>query len=288
MNFVRFVIVTGLSGAGKSQSIKYMEDMGFYCVDNIPPTLIENFLKICIQAGFKKVALVTDIRGGEMFSQSIDIIKKLKASEYNLEILFLQASDDTLVNRYNLTRRRHPLISSDNTVIEAIREERKTLFEIEKLADNTIDTSNLSPSQLKEQIESIFNDDGSYEGIVTYVESFGFKYGIPIDADLVFDVRFLPNPYYIEELKEHTGNEKCVADYVFSFEETNIFLEKLEDMIEFLLPRYIKEGKNQLVIAIGCTGGKHRSVAIANELYKNLKLNNHNVFLKHREQEKQD
>ena len=140
---MRFVIVTGLSGAGKSQSVKYMEDMGFYCVDNIPPTLIENFLKICIQAGFKKVALVTDIRGGEMFSQSIDIIKELKNSEYNLEILFLQASDDTLVNRYNFTRRRHPLISSDNTVIEAIREERKTLSEIEKFADNTIDTSNL-------------------------------------------------------------------------------------------------------------------------------------------------
>ncbi len=283
---MRFVIVTGLSGAGKSQSIKYMEDMGFYCVDNIPPALIENFVKICIQADMEKVALVTDIRGGEMFSQSFDTIRSLKNSEYNFELLFLDASDDVIINRYNLTRRRHPLLSQTNTVIEAVREERKALLEIQKLADNTIDTSNLSPLQLKEQLKSIFCDEEGFEGIVTYVESFGFKYGLPPDADLVFDVRFLPNPYYIEELKDHTGNEKCVSDFVMSFSEAKEFLKKLEDMIEFLLPRYIKEGKNQLVIAIGCTGGKHRSVTIANELYRIMKNKKHNVFLKHREQEK--
>ncbi len=283
---MRFVIVTGLSGAGKSQSIKFMEDMGFYCIDNIPPSLIPNFVEVCAQADLKKVALVTDIRGGEMFSQIFDTLNKMKNSIYSFEILFLEASDDALVNRYNLTRRRHPLLSSESTVIEAIQKERKMLFEIRKIADNIIDTSNLSANQLKEQIESIFRDGKTYEGIVTYVESFGFKYGVPMDADLVFDVRFLPNPFYIEELKNHTGNEKCVSDFVLGFEETGIFLKKLEDMIDFLLPHYIKEGKTQLMIAIGCTGGQHRSVTIANELFGYLKSKNHNVFLKHREQEK--
>lgn len=283
---MRFVIITGLSGAGKSQVIKAMEDMEFYCIDNMPPALIPNFVEVCYQSKLEKVALVTDLRGGEMFKQIFDALNKLKQSNYEFELLFLEASDEVLVKRYKETRRRHPLLSSNSTVINAIEEERNILSDLRKIATNIIDTSNLTLNQLKEQITSIFKDGGHYEGIVTYVESFGFKYGIPLDADLVFDVRFLPNPFYIDDLKPYTGNDKCVSDYVMSYPQSVTFLKKLQEMITFLLPHYIEEGKSQLVIAIGCTGGQHRSVTIANELYKYLKKNNHNVFLRHREQEK--
>ena len=283
---MRFVIITGLSGAGKSQVIKAMEDMEFYCIDNMPPALIPNFVEVCYQSKLEKVALVTDLRGGEMFKQIFDALNKLKQSNYEFELLFLEASDEVLVKRYKETRRRHPLLSSNSTVINAIEEERNILSDLRKIATNIIDTSNLTLNQLKEQITSIFKDGGHYEGIVTYVESFGFKYGIPLDVDLVFDVRFLPNPFYIDDLKPYTGNDKCVSDYVMSYPQSVTFLKKLQEMITFLLPHYIEEGKSQLVIAIGCTGGQHRSVTIANELYKYLKKNNHNVFLRHREQEK--
>ena len=283
---MQFVIVTGLSGAGKSCVIKYMEDMGFYCIDNMPPALIKNFFEISHKAGFKKVSLVTDLRGGAMFDEIYSVMTTLKESGYKYEILFLEASDETLIKRYKETRRKHPLLSENTTVIEAVKKERSTLSNIRKTADNIIDTSNINLSQLKEQLGKIFNEDEAYEGIITHIESFGFKYGMPIDADLVFDVRFLPNPFYIEELRNFTGNDKCVSDFVMNHPQTAEFLEKLKEMITFLLPHYIKEGKTQLVIAIGCTGGQHRSVTIANELYKYLKNQNHNVFLRHREQEK--
>ena len=283
---MRFVIITGLSGAGKSQVVKCLEDMEFYCIDNMPPALIPNFVEVCYQSKLEKVALVTDLRGGEMFKQIFDALNKLKQSKYEFELLFLEASDEVLVKRYKETRRRHPLLSSNTTVVNAIAEERQILSELRKIATHIIDTSNLTLNQLKKQITDIFRDGGQYEGIVTYVESFGFKYGIPLDADLVFDVRFLPNPFYIDDLKQYTGNDKCVSDYVMSYPQSVTFLNKLQEMITFLLPHYIEEGKSQLVIAIGCTGGQHRSVTIANELYKYLKANNHNVFLRHREQEK--
>lgn len=283
---MRFVIITGLSGAGKSQVVKIMEDMEFYCIDNMPPALIVNFVEICYRSKLEKVALVTDLRGGEMFKQIFDALGKLEKSKYEFELLFLEASDEVLVKRYKETRRRHPLLSSNSTVVNAIEEERNALFELRKIATNIVDTSNLTLSALREQITSIFKDGENYEGIVTYVESFGFKYGIPLDADLVFDVRFLPNPFYIEKLKKYSGNDKCVSDYVMSYPQTAEFLKKLEEMVSFLIPHYIEEGKSQLVIAIGCTGGQHRSVTIANELYKYLKEEKHNVFLRHREQDR--
>lgn len=283
---MRFVIITGLSGAGKSQVVKIMEDMEFYCIDNMPPALIPNFVEVCYQSKLEKIALVTDLRGGEMFKQIFDALNKLKKSKYDFELLFLEASDEVLVKRYKETRRRHPLLSSNSTVVNAIEKERNTLFELRKIATNIVDTSNLTLNQLREQITSIFKDGENYEGIVTYVESFGFKYGIPLDADLVFDVRFLPNPFYIEELKKYNGNDECVSKYVMSYPQTKQFLEQLKNMITFLIPNYIEEGKSQLVIAIGCTGGQHRSVTIANELYKYLKDEKHNVFLRHREQDK--
>lgn len=283
---MRFVIITGLSGAGKSQVVKIMEDMEFYCIDNMPPALIPNFVEVCYQSKLEKIALVTDLRGGEMFKQIFDALNKLKQSKYDFELLFLEASDEVLVKRYKETRRRHPLLSSNSTVINAIEKERKSLSELRKIATSIVDTSNLTLNQLREQITSIFKDGENYEGIVTYVESFGFKYGIPLDADLVFDVRFLPNPFYIDELKAYNGNDNCVSDYVLSYPQTTEFLKKLEDMIDFLIPLYIEEGKSQLVVAIGCTGGQHRSVTIANKLYGYLKEKKHNVFLRHREQDK--
>lgn len=283
---MKFVIVTGLSGAGKTQTIQAMEDMGFYCIDNMPPKLIPNFIEICYQSKLNKVAVVTDLRGGEMFQDIYVTLKNLKSSSYDFEILFLTAGDETLLKRYKETRRRHPLLSGNMTVIEAINREREILSEIRSLSDYIIDTSNLSATELKNQIKSIFSGNKHYEGIITHIVSFGFKYGIPMDADLVFDVRFLPNPFYVPELKEMTGNDKPVSDFVMKYEQSQTFLKMLCDMVSYLLPYYIEEGKSQLVICIGCTGGKHRSVTIANELYKYLKNTNHNVFIRHRDSKK--
>lgn len=280
---MRFVIVTGLSGAGKSQVIKCMEDINFYCIDNIPPKLIPSFAEICYQSKLEKVALVTDLRGGEMFNQIFKALDKLNASNYEFEILFLEADDETLVKRYKETRKTHPLQSPDESVIDAIAEERVLLSKIRGISDNILDTSSLTANQLKEQITSIYKDGNKYDGIVINVVSFGFKHGIPLDADLVYDVRFLPNPFYIKELKEKSGMDKEVSDFVMNYEQSNEFLIKLNDMISFLIPYYIEEGKSQLVIAIGCTGGQHRSVTMAIELYEYLKENKHNVFIRHRD-----
>lgn len=284
---MRFVIVTGMSGAGKSTVLKFFEDMNFFCVDNLPPALIPKFAELCFEQDgeIDKVAMGIDIRGGKLFADLFKTLSSLKEGGYDFEILFLDASDTTLIKRYKETRRTHPL-SKGGSIEEGIKKEREILQEVKKNATYIIDTSNILVRELKEQINHIFIDNKKFESLIITVGSFGFKYGIPIDSDLVFDVRFLPNPFYIQELKELTGNDAPVYDYVMSFEESNIFLDKLTDMIKFLIPQYIKEGKNQLVISIGCTGGKHRSVTLANALYKNLKEDGHSIILKHSDIEK--
>ncbi|MBZ4646611.1 MAG: RNase adapter protein RapZ [Petroclostridium sp.] len=284
---MRFVIITGLSGAGKSQAIRCMEDLGFYCVDNMPPALIPKFAEICFQSQGKieKVALVIDIRGGDLFNELFNGLDSLTEAGYMYEILFLEASDEVLIKRYKESRRKHPL-ASEGRIVEAIEAERKLLQDVRNRADHIIDTSNLLARQLKEQLTSIFVEGKQFEGIIITVLSFGFKYGIPLDSDLVFDVRFLPNPYYINSLKDHTGQDEDVRNYVLKWPQANEFLKKLEDLVEFLIPNYIEEGKSQLVISIGCTGGKHRSVTIAEALYKYLIEKNHRAIIHHRDIEK--
>ena len=283
---MRFIIITGLSGAGKTQVIRCMEDLGYYCIDNMPPVLVGKFAEICQSSSGKidKVAMVIDIRGGDMFGQLLDEINNLKSLNYEYEILFLDASDDALVKRYKETRRVHPLAKDGTPLSESIKKERVLLDDIKSRADHIIDTSNYKASQLKDAVAKLF--EGGRKGLVINVTSFGFKYGIVLDGDLVFDVRFLPNPFYQEDLKEHTGLEKCVQDYVLSFGQTNVFLKKLKDMTEYLIPYYVEEGKNQLVIGIGCTGGQHRSVTIAVKLYEYLKEKGYNVVIIHRDIEK--
>jgi len=285
---LNFIIVTGLSGAGKSQVVRVLDDLGFYCIDNIPPALIPKFAEMYYKSdnAIKQVALVSDIRTGDMFDEFLSCLDELSAHGYNYEILFLHASDEVLIKRYKETRRRHPLSTDGERVTDAITKEREIMTPAQNRATHIIDTSNLANAQLKELISSIYSEDKQLEIFVNVI-SFGFKHGVPLDADLVFDVRFLPNPFYIPELKPRTGLEKSVSDYVMKHLQTTEFLQKLNDMIEFLLPHYIKEGKSQLVIAIGCTGGQHRSVAIAEEFAKRLKSNAHHVSVLHRELKKQ-
>jgi UPF0042 nucleotide-binding protein len=284
---MRFVIVTGLSGAGKSQVVKHLEDLGFFCVDNLPPSLIPKFAEVCFQSRSKidKIALVIDIRGGELFKDIFPGLSEIKASGFNCEILFLEASDDVLIKRFKESRRNHPL-SPEGRLNRAISEERKILQEIKKNANHIIDTSNLTTRQLKEEIARIFVEGKHFEGLIISIISFGFKYGLPMDCDLAFDVRFIPNPYYISSLKKLTGKHEDVKSYVLKSKETQVFIAKLSDMLEFLIPNYIKEGKSQLVIGIGCTGGKHRSVAIADDIYNILVEKQHRVVIEHRDIDK--
>ena len=269
---MRFVVVTGMSGGGKSTALRMLEDVGFYCVDNLPVTLIEKFVELIATPGGEvtKVALGLDVRADQAFEDVQKILEKLKANGYSFEILFMEANDKTLLKRYKETRRVHPL-SPDGRIEDGIKKERKILSDIREKSDYVIDTSNLLTRELKEELERIFVQNEEYNSLMVTILSFGFKHGIPADADLVFDVRFLPNPFYIDELKYKTGNDKEVQDYVMSFPEAHSFIDKLVDMIEFLIPNYVKEGKYQLIIGIGCTGGKHRSVTLANELYKRMK-----------------
>lgn len=269
---MRFVVVTGMSGAGKNTAIKMLEDEGYYCVDNLPVRLIDKFMELLSSPGSEvsKVVLGLDMRAGKSFQYVENVLDKLKEKGYQYEILFMDASDRTIIKRYKETRRAHPL-APDGRVEDGIAQERKALQRIKQRADYVIDTSNLLNRELKEELVKIFLDNKHYNSLMVSVMSFGFKHGIPADADLVFDVRFLPNPFYIDELKHQTGNDKPVQDYVLSFPQTKEFLHKLEDMITFLIPYYVKEGKNQLIIAIGCTGGQHRSVTLANALYEKLK-----------------
>ena len=269
---MRFVVVTGMSGGGKSTALKMLEDAGFYCVDNLPLSLVEKFAELVSMPGSEvgKVALGLDVRSDQSFEDATKILEKLKSLGTKLEILFMDADEGVLIKRYKETRRVHPL-AMDKRVEDGVRIERRVLENIRRHADYVIDTSNLLTRELKEELNRIFVEDAAYNSLMVTVMSFGFKHGIPADADLVLDVRFLPNPFYIEELKCKTGNDREVQEYVMGFREAEVFLEKLTDMLEFLIPNYVKEGKNRLVVAIGCTGGQHRSVTLARELYRRMK-----------------
>ena len=281
---MKFVIVTGLSGAGKSEAMKSLEDIGFYCVDNLPPSLITKFAQLCFQSkgGIEKIALGIDIRGRSFFNDLSESLDTLKEAGYDYEILFLDCDDNVLIKRYKMTRRNHPL-SINTDIVEGIKLERELLDELKHKCNNIINTSNLKPRDLKEEINSIYLEGESDGNLIISMLTFGFKHGIPMDADLVFDVRFLPNPYYIEELKEKTGDEEVVRNYVMNSPISVQFLEKLYDMVDFLIPQYINEGKTHLVIAVGCTGGRHRSVSIGNLLYEHLKQKHYRVVKKHRD-----
>lgn len=281
---MRFLIVTGMSGAGKSSALKMLEDIGFFCVDNLPVMLIEKFAEIAHddQLEVDDVAIGVDIRSGEALSEMSLCLEELKKRNFKYEILFLDANEPVLVKRYKETRRSHPL-SKDGRINEGIQKERQKIEFLRQRADYIIDTSSLLTRELKEEIHKIFVDGATYNNIILTVMSFGFKYGIPRDSDLVFDVRFLPNPYYDLELRPMTGNDKPVSDMVKDCKEYDEFMEKLTGMIDFLLPNYKKEGKNQLVISIGCTGGKHRSVTVANALNEYLSKLPYTVRLYHRD-----
>ena len=283
---MRFVIVTGMSGGGKRTALKMLEDMGFFCVDNLPIPLLEKFVELIAMPNkeISKVALGLDVRTDQSFSDAENSLEKLKQIGYKYEILFMEASDNVLIKRYKESRRMHPLASYEGGRVEdGIHKERAVLADMRKRADYVIDTSNLLTRELKVELDRIFLKNEEYNSLMVNVMSFGFKNGIPSDADLVFDVRFLPNPFYIDELKHSTGNDKPVQDYVMSFPEAETFLNKLTDMLLFLIPNYVKEGKYQLVVGIGCTGGKHRSVTLANELYKRLKnKGNYGLTIQHR------
>ena len=280
---MRVVIVTGLSGAGETRAIRSLEDVGYYCVDNMPPFLVSKFVEMCYnsQGKLPRVALVVDARGKEMFSELKGELKILNERGFEYEILFLEASDETIIKRYKETRRKHPL-SAGVTVRDAIDSERELLADTKKIADYIIDTTNMKPEHLNENIKSLFSEVSDRENMVINIVSFGFKYGLPLDCDLVFDVRFMRNPFYVEELREKTGLEKEIIEYVMSSDEFKEFNVKLIDFIEYLIPQYIEEGKGNLVIGIGCTGGKHRSVVVAENLCNALRKEN-NCVINHRD-----
>ena len=282
---MRFVIVTGMSGAGKSTALKILEDKDYFCADNIPLPLVEKFAELSgrQESGHSKVALGVDIRSGIEIEKIQSVLEKLTMQGVSYEILFLDASDSVLLKRYKETRRSHPL-ARDGRIEGGIIRERQALQFLKKQADYIIDTSNLLTRELRGAVEKIFVSRQEYKNIYVTILSFGFKYGIPVDSDLVFDVRFLPNPFYVDELKHKTGLDTEVQDYVMNNETAVLFLQKLEDMIEFLLPNYVAEGKNQLVISIGCTGGQHRSVTLAEQLYQHLnRFSEYGLKLIHRE-----
>lgn len=282
---MRFVIVTGMSGAGKSTALKMLEDMGYFCVDNLPIPLLPGFVQMLqnTDTEMKKVALGLDVRSGQDLSGLKENLEAMDRDRIGYEILFLDANEAVLVKRYKETRRQHPL-SGSGRVDTGIAKEREKILFLKMKATYILDTSKMLTRELRIELEKIFVDGQSFCNLYITVMSFGFKYGIPQDADLVFDVRFLPNPYYIDTLREKTGNEAEVQDYVMQNDKGRIFLDKLKDMMEFLIPNYILEGKNQLVIAIGCTGGKHRSVTLANALYQILdKEENYGVRIEHRD-----
>ena len=288
---MRFVIVTGMSGAGKSTALKMLEDAEYFCVDNLPIPLIEKFAQLSVDGAYseiQKVAIGVDIRNRYSLGELQNVLTRMRASENDYEILFLDANDHTLIKRYKETRRSHPL-AGNNRVEDGIREERKKLDFLRKQADYILDTSQLLTRELKKELDRIFVQNKGFKNLFVSILSFGFKYGIPSDSDLVFDVRFLPNPYYIDELRSKSGNDHEVYDYVMEFDAAQTFLEKLTDMIRFLIPNYIMEGKNQLVISIGCTGGKHRSVTLANALYEKLNSQedtDYGLRIEHRDIEK--
>ena len=281
---MKFVLITGMSGAGKSIAANCMEDMGYYCVDNLPSELLSKFAELCYQSDgkFDKVAFVIDARNQRNSDDILDEVEVFERHGNKVEILFLDANDETIIKRYKETRRAHPL-ADGGRIIEGIEKERAVLAHLKDRSTYVVDTSHLLTRELKENLTELFSDEKKESTLSVNVLSFGFKYGIPNDADLVFDVRFLPNPYYIPELREKTGLDKDVRDYVNSFPQTKEFAKKLDDMITFLLPLFIEEGKTQLVIAIGCTGGKHRSVTLASHVYKTVVNLGYKAKITHRD-----
>lgn len=281
---MKITIVTGLSGAGKSQAVKALEDSGYYCVDNIPPVLVPKFAELCRNSteGIDKLGLVMDIRGGRFFDDIFESLDALDRLEMPYDILFLEASDKALIKRFKETRRSHPM-DREGRLEEGIARERIILAPLKSRAHTIVDTSNMTANQLKNEIGKAYSEGFAPPSITITALSFGFKEGIPIDADLVFDVRFLPNPFYIEALRPMTGNDEPVQAYVMAFEESKKFLEKLLDMLIFLIPQYVKEGKNQLTVGIGCTGGKHRSVTLTNKMAEALKSSGFRVVVVHRD-----
>ena len=281
---MKLVVVTGMSGAGKQSAMKLLEDAGFYCVDNLPAALISKFVELITlpNSEISKVALGLDVRSDKSFEEINQTLESMRNGGLQYSIVFMDASDEILIKRYKETRRVHPI--EGNSTEESIQKERQILADIRKQADYIFDTSSLLIRELKEELDRIFVKNEAYNSLMVQIMSFGFKHGIPLEADLVYDVRFLPNPFYIDELKKKTGNDKEVRDYVMGFSEAGEFLDKLEDMIQFLIPNYIKEGKYRLVICIGCTGGKHRSVTLANALYERMKdKGDYGLTLMHRD-----
>ena len=282
---MEILIISGMSGGGKSKAASYLEDIGYYIVDNLPAEMMAKFAEFCVSSSgrYDRVALVYDVRAGEPFHLLIGTLERIKASGVNCRMLFLEAATKALINRYKETRRMHPLAAKGLNVEQAIEAEREMLRPVRDHADFIIDSTSFSTAKLRSELLSLFGDQKDRVGLQVNVLSFGFKHGVPMEADLVFDVRFMPNPYYVEELKKKTGLEKDVRDFVFSFQQTHDFMELLEKMLRFLLPLYAEEGKTALVIAIGCTGGHHRSVAVAHEISDFIMKEGYPVTENHRD-----
>jgi UPF0042 nucleotide-binding protein len=267
VNPIRFVIITGMSGAGKSYAIKCFEDLGYFCVDNLPTTLIPTFAELCAQSSraIRKIALGVDVREGEYLAHLMDALEELRTRGHRPEVLFLEAADETLVRRYHETRRRHPLAGEGN-VVDGIRAERRALAHLREEADRILDTTGLTVHELRDRLVETYGARETRGALTVSLVSFGFKHGIPYDADLVFDVRFLPNPHFVEELRQMDGRDPAVAKYVLAHDESRELVGRLEDLVRFLLPLYQREGKAYLTVAIGCTGGRHRSVTLVESL----------------------
>ncbi|MBQ8418332.1 MAG: RNase adapter RapZ [Phascolarctobacterium sp.] len=278
----RFLIITGMSGAGKTQVVRTLEDLKYFCIDNLPAALIPKFAELCRQTSESNVALVVDVRGGQFFEKLLQVLEEIQASGQKYELLFLDADDATLVRRYKETRRRHPLGDSD-TLLDNLSKERELLKPLLQKATYIINTTELVNAELKNKIVELFGTGDKKERMGIVVRSFGFKYGLPLDSDLVLDVRFLPNPFYVEELRHQTGNDQPVADFISRYPQTFEYLKMEAKMLDFLIPQYISEGKSQLVISVGCTGGQHRSVFVANKIFEYLSTQGYKVEVSHRE-----
>ena len=265
---MEILIITGLSGGGKSRAASYLEDIGYYTVDNLPAEMMVKFADFCAGSSgrYDRVALVYDVRSGEPTDILIETLERLKASGVNCRMLFLEAAPEVIIKRYKETRRRHPLAADTDSLEEAVKKERAMMAPVKERADFVIDTSRTSTAQLRGELLRLFGQEGEKGGMTVSVTSFGFKYGLPLEADLVFDVRFMPNPFYMEDLRPRTGLDQAVADYVFHFPQTQDYMRRLEDLLAFSLPLYAEEGKTSLTIAVGCTGGHHRSVAVTHAL----------------------
>ena len=282
---MEILIISGLSGAGKSKAASFLEDLGFYIVDNMPAAMILKFAEFCaVSSGrFDRVALVYDVRTGSSFTELFDVLDKLKAMEGVCRMLFLEAAPEVIIKRYKETRRRHPLADQTDSLEAAVRQERELMQPVKDRADFVIDTSHTSTAQLRGELLRLFAAKGEKGGMSVSVTSFGFKHGLPLDADLVFDVRFMPNPFYIQDLREKTGLDQAVYDYVFGFQQTQDYMRRLKDLLSFSLPLYAEEGKTSLVIAVGCTGGHHRSVAVTHALAEYIRTLGYLVLENHRD-----